>query len=187
MTNGEEKLRKVWRQMKRRCSNPKDGHYPRYGGRGIRVCPEWEDYAVFRAWSIGAGYRDGLSINRVDNDSGYCPDNCEWTTRITQANNTAASLYLVAFGERKTLTQWSRDPRCVVTYAALHLRVTRRGWDSVRALTTPLIKNNAEATHCPQGHEYTPENISWDGPDKTWRKCKTCMRGRASERYHRRE
>ena len=179
-----EKLRKVWRQMKRRCTVPTDGKYPRYGGRGISICPEWMDYDVFCDWAEGAGYAEGLSINRVDNDGNYEPGNCEWTDRITQANNSSRNIWFSAFGETKTLAQWSRDPRCQTTRAGLTLRVLRRGWDIERALTVHTIKNNAEATHCPSNHEYTPENISWDGPDKSWRKCKTCMRARASRWYH---
>ena len=172
--------------MHRRCSNPKDGHYSRYGGRGITVCPEWGDYAVFRSWSLGAGYADGLSINRVDNDGGYAPNNCEWTDRVTQGNNRSNNVLLTAFGETMTLAQWSRDPRCVVTHPALALRVSRRGWGAERALTTPILRSPL-ASHCPQKHEYTPENIAWDGPNKDHRRCRMCMRARATENYRKRK
>jgi hypothetical protein len=91
---------------------------------------------------------------------------------------------ITAFGETKSIAQWSRDPRCAVSKAALGLRIQRRGWDPERALTTPTIKNNGEATQCPSGHKYTPDNISWDGPDKSRRKCKACMRARAYRWYH---
>jgi hypothetical protein len=184
VTFNEEKLRKVWRQMKRRCTVPTDGKYPRYGGRGIKVCDEWQDFEIFRSWSVAAEYAEGLSINRIDNDGNYEPANCEWTDRITQANNSSRNHLVTAFGEIKTLAQWSRDPRCVVTKAALGLRINRRKWEPERALTTPTIKNNNEATHCPSGHEYTPDNITWDGPDKSWRKCKECGRDRAHRWYH---
>jgi len=184
VTYNEEKLRKVWRQIKRRCTVPADGKYPRYGGRGIKVCAEWQDYEVFRSWALSAGYAEGLSINRIDNDGNYEPENCEWTNKITQANNTSSNHLITAFGEIKTLAEWSRDPRCQVSKAALGLRITRRWWDPERAITQPKIKNNGEATHCPKNHEYTPENIVWDGPDKSWRKCRECGRIRASRWYH---
>jgi len=141
------------------------------------------DYITFRSWAVAAGYAEGLSINRLDNDGDYEPANCEWTDSITQQNNTSRNHLITAFGEIKTLAEWSRDPRCVVSRAALGLRISRRGWDPERAIITSTIKNNAEATHCPADHEYTPENISWDGPDKSWRKCKTCMRARAARWY----
>jgi hypothetical protein len=185
-TNGEEKLRKVWHQMHRRCSNPKDGKYPRYGGRGIKVCPEWGDYSVFRSWALAAGYAQGLSINRIDNDGGYNPRNCEWADQITQANNKSNSRWLTAFGETMTVTQWSRDPRCVVDHGALVLRIFRRRWDVERALTTPILRSPA-STHCPQNHEYTPENIAWEGPNKDHRRCRMCMRARALENYRKRK
>ncbi len=169
--------------MKRRCTTPKDDRYYRYGARGIRVCEEWQDFEVFYAWALEAGYREGLSIDRIDNDGNYTPDNCQWATRAMQSANRSNNRMLTAFGETKNLTDWSRDPRCVVTKAALTLRVTRRGWESERAMTEPLIKNNEEATHCPSGHEYTEDNIYWDGPGKKWRKCRACSIDRSRVNY----
>lgn len=168
------KLRAVWRQMKRRCTSPKDDKYTSYGARGIRVCDEWQDFQVFYDWAVTAGYRPGLSIDRIDNDGPYAPENCRWADRATQSSNTRTNRRITAFGETKTMAEWARDPRCAVDYAALYLRIVRRGWDSERALTAPQIKNNDQATHCPQNHEYTEDNIIWDGPERTWRKCKTC-------------
>lgn len=185
--NGEEKLRKVWRQMKSRCDKPTDGSYYKYGGRGIRVCDAWYDYFAFRSWSIENGYEDGLTIDRIDNEGNYEPSNCRWTDLKTQSRNTRTNRLITAFGETKTMMDWSEDPRCVVSYAALSLRIGRRGWDDERALITPIIHNNEKATHCPQGHEYTPDNIYWDGPNKTWRKCATCCRIRSREGYRWRE
>lgn len=172
----EELLLKVWRQMHSRCANKSDS---RYGGRGISVCVAWGDYGVFREWAVSAGYAEGLSIERKDNDAGYSPDNCIWADRGTQANNRRSTIRLTIFGETKSLSQWSRDPRCVVSEPALRLRISRRGWDPLKAVTTPAVKNNDQATHCPKGHEYTPDNITWDGPDKAWRKCRTCNADRA--------
>jgi hypothetical protein len=188
VTNEEnEKLRKVWRQMKRRCTVPRDDRYYRYGARGIRVCDEWHDFEIFRDWAVQAGYGPGLSIDRIDNDGNYSPDNCRWATRSTQSNNRSNNRMLTAFGETKNITEWSRDPRCAVTQPALYLRVVRRGWDPERALTEPLVKNNDEATHCPQGHEYTEDNIYWDGPGKKWRKCRACAIDRAKANYRKRK
>lgn len=181
------KLRAVWRQMKRRCTEPKDDRYYRYGARGISVCPEWQDFEIFLSWAISAGYQIGLTIDRIDNDGNYEPGNCQWATHATQSANRSSRVQLTAFGETKGMTEWSRDPRCTVSYAALSLRVRRRGWDDIRAITTPEIKNNGRATHCPTGHEYTPDNIYWDGPDKAWRKCATCSRTRANENYLKRK
>lgn len=72
--------------MKQRCGNPNHPAYYRYGGRGIKVCLEWHDYLTFKAWAIVSGYRPGLTIDRKNNDSDYCPENCQWLTR---AENTS--------------------------------------------------------------------------------------------------
>lgn len=182
MSGGEEKLRKVWRQMHARCEKPSDKRYAAYGGRGITVCAEWATYPPFRAWALAAGYQDGLTIERVDNDGNYEPGNCRWATRAEQALNYRRNVRLTAFGETKTVKEWAADPRCVVSEAALRLRVGRRGWEAERALTTPTIHNNGQATHCPQGHPYTPENTYVDG--NGWRKCATCVKARVA-RWHR--
>jgi len=173
--------------MRRRCTVPSSEKYPRYGGRGISVCADWQSFDVFYAWATSSGYAEGLSIDRIDNDGNYEPGNCRWATRSTQSGNRRNNVLVTIFGETKNMTEWSRDPRCVVSYMALKLRIERRGWEPARALTTPVIKNNDEATHCPADHEYTPDNIVWEGPDKAWRKCKTCMRNRARARHAERD
>lgn len=81
------RLYTIWCAMRQRCLDGKAISYPNYGGRGIRVCEEWSDYRIFRDWAITSGYSEGLTIDRIDNDLGYCPTNCRWATHKEQGRN----------------------------------------------------------------------------------------------------
>ena len=96
--------------MKDRCLNPNYHSYSRYGGRGITICDEWiNDSNAFERWAVSNGYSDELSIDRIDNDKGYSPDNCRWVDKITQQNNTSNNLYLEYAGRKLTASEWARE------------------------------------------------------------------------------
>jgi hypothetical protein len=128
-THGEgySKLYHVWRMMHRRCEDERQPNYHRYGGRGIAVCQEWETYEAFRDWARSSGYGEGLTLERVNNDLGYSPENCAWVNRKAQALNTRRNRYVTALGETKILSDWVRDSRCIVDHSTLINRLDS-GW-----------------------------------------------------------
>lgn len=108
-THGETKTRlhKIWCNMRSRCNNPNVNCYKNYGGRGIRVCDEWSSsYEAFRNWALSHGYRDNLTIDRIDNDGNYEPSNCRWVDNKTQCNNRRSNVLLEMNGIKKNATEW---------------------------------------------------------------------------------
>lgn len=96
----------VWASMKSRCYYPKNVSYPYYGLRGIVVCNEWKKFENFYSWAINNGYKKGLSIDRINNDGNYQPNNCRWATLKEQANNMSTNIKLSYNGKTKTVIQW---------------------------------------------------------------------------------
>lgn len=81
------RLHTIWKGMRQRCANKNHSVFQHYGGKGIAVCEEWQDYAAFHAWAVSAGYKDGLTIERKDGTQNYCPSNCVWIPRVLQSRN----------------------------------------------------------------------------------------------------
>lgn len=81
------RLYNIWLSMRQRCNNPKNPKFACYGGRGVVICDEWDDFITFKSWALTHGYNDDLTIDRIDNNKGYCPDNCRWVTWDVQRRN----------------------------------------------------------------------------------------------------
>lgn len=129
------RLYNIWHDMIYRCYNSNHRSYKDYGGKGIIVCNEWkDDFEAFRNWAIENGYKENLSIDRIDSDKNYCPENCRWATDIQQANNTSRNLVFTVDGHTDTLANLCR--KYDIPYSLAHSRVYRN-WDIKKALTTP--------------------------------------------------
>jgi hypothetical protein len=126
------RLYRIWSDMRQRCTNPRTKDWPRYGGRGITVCSEWGQYENFRRWAFASGYASTLTIDRLDNNLGYSPDNCRWADATTQGANRATT-YIAPTGE----PWWHIAKANGITSAAYQKRVSR-GWAKERAASEPL-------------------------------------------------
>lgn len=98
-------LYRSWNAMKQRCVNPNNAEYSHYGGRGISYCKEWEDFSNFMKWALNNGWKSGLTIDRIDNDKGYSPDNCRWVTRAEQNRNQSRTHIIMDGDKRLTASQ----------------------------------------------------------------------------------
>lgn len=106
----QSRIYKVYSGMKKRCYDKNHKIYNRYGGRGITICDEWlNDFMAFYNWSMANGYQDNLTIDRIDNNKGYSPDNCRWVTMLEQAQNTSKNVNITYKGKTQTISAWSRE------------------------------------------------------------------------------
>jgi hypothetical protein len=141
----KHRLMIIWSSMLQRCYNPKNRAYKYYGQRGIIVCDEWKNsFKSFYDWAIDNDYEDHLTIDRKKNSQGYFAENCRWVDMETQANNTRRNILVTAFGETKTLSEWSKDNRCCVNERIISHRVRRFGWHPEKAITTPSLETNKD-------------------------------------------
>ena len=124
----------IWNSMKQRCLNKNNKQYPEYGGRGITVCSRWKD--SFEKFYADMGKRPfkGASLERLDNNKGYSPDNCKWANRDTQNNNKRNNRPITLNGVTKNLGQWASE--FGVSHSTIIHRI-KAGWDIERAITQP--------------------------------------------------
>lgn len=129
----QTRLYNIWCCMKQRCYNENHKWFSRYGGRGIAVCEEWKNsFEAFYEWSVANGYSDQLTIDRKDNNRGYCPDNCRWANRVQQCNNKSDVRLVEHGGEIKSLAQLAKEYG--IKYQTVYQRYQRgkRGADLVK-------------------------------------------------------
>ena len=123
----------VWRNIKDRCYNHNNKSYGDYGGRGITVCAEWQDFQVFYDWAMSHGYNHNLTIDRIDNNNGYSPDNCRLVDMKTQSNNRRSNHLVTYKGKTQTISQWADE--LGIKYDTLLTRISKYHWNIERALS----------------------------------------------------
>ena len=132
------RLYNIWANMKARCRNERNPEYKRYGERNIKICEDWLTYSNFRQWAISNGYNEKLSIDRIDNNGDYCPENCRWTTPKEQANNTRKTRFITIGDKTHSVSEWSRI--LGIKQSTLNMRLNKYGWSEEKALTKEAAK-----------------------------------------------
>lgn len=131
------RLYKIHDHLIQRCCNPKDTAYVHYGERGITVCDDWKDFMTFYDWAMANGYQDDLTIDRIDVNGNYSPENCRWVTMKEQLNNTRRNHYLTYGVETLTVSQWAE--RTGMKRSTIVARIAK-GWSVEKVLTEPLMR-----------------------------------------------
>lgn len=131
----ETKLYSKRQSMKTRCYNKKAANYCDYGARGITVCEEWKkDFYAFYDWAMSSGYKEGLTIDRIDVNGNYCPENCKWATIKEQNNNQRKSVKITYKGKTQSISQWAKETG--IKYMTIYHRIHYQKWTVEKALTT---------------------------------------------------
>jgi hypothetical protein len=142
-THGKTKTRiyRIYNNIIARCYKPTNTRYSVYGGRGISVCEEWRNsFQAFCDWAMTNGYRDDLTIDRINNDGNYEPSNCRWIGNKDQQSNRSDNHYITCFGKTQTLQQWADEYG--IRFNTIIGRLVR-GWDIERALTTKVKRRKS--------------------------------------------
>lgn len=132
------RLYRCFRDMKNRCNGLKPRDRKNYFERGITYCSEWETFESFRDWALSNGYNDNLTLDRIDNDKGYSPDNCRWISRAEQNNNTRQNHFITHNGETHTITQWASI--LGVNASTLRSRLSTYKWSVDDAFSIRILK-----------------------------------------------
>lgn len=139
ITTHNNRVYNIWYNMKRRCYNKNSKDYKNYGAKGINVCAEWlNDFLSFYNWALSNGYKETLTLDRIDNYGNYCPENCRWVTMKQQHRNYSQNRNYTINGEKKCLTEWCEIYN--INYTTVICRL-QKGMSINEALQKPVDKN----------------------------------------------
>lgn len=149
--HSNDRIYKIYLGMKKRCYNHNEKAYHNYGERGITICDEWlHDFQKFYVWSMENGYNDNLTIDRIDVNKGYDPNNCRWTDMYTQNTNTRRELFGIVLHEYNSLEYFSLKyniPRRLVRQ-----RFVKYGWTFEDSVLTPICKDRSYKRYSQHEH-----------------------------------
>lgn len=140
LSHGSSKTRlfRTWANIKSRCLNQNNKSFKRYGGRGICICEEWKDFSKFEKWSLENGYKETLTIDRIDNNGNYTPNNCRWVDLKCQARNRSNNHTICG----KTIAQWAEETG--INRGTILSRI-EAGWSEFDATHKPAQKQNKQS------------------------------------------
>ena len=129
----KSRLYVLYNGIKARCLNPNNKAFKWYGGKGIKICDEWlNDFQAFYEWAMANGYAKGLTIDRIDSEKDYCPENCRWITIQEQQHNKKSNHYITCNGETHTMTEWAK--KTGININTLSSRINKLHWTPEKAL-----------------------------------------------------
>ena len=142
------RLNRIYSHMKERCYNPKSNRFNLYGGRGITICDEWlnkeieyypctKGWLAFEKWALENGYKDNLTIDRIDVNKGYSPENCRWVTNKVQCNNRRSNHLITYKGKTQNLQEWCKILN--LDYDRIERRINKCHWSIEKAFETDFI------------------------------------------------
>lgn len=136
--NHKSRLYSIWDGMIQRCTNSKNTRYNDYGGRGIKICEEWMDFIKFKDWALNNNYKNHLTIDRVDNDSNYTPDNCRWVTSFIQARNKRDTLYVMYKNKKYGFCELLQEKQLSEYYKQIYTRIFDFNWSIEESIDIPI-------------------------------------------------
>lgn len=136
----ESRLDRIWRNIHHRCEDPNASGYKNYGGKGIKLCQEWKNFFVFKKWALENGYDDTLTIERVDPNKDYCPENCCWIPKSEQQKTSSNSKQIEVDGVTLNLADWCK--KLGIHRKTMQHAINKRGKDPIEYIRSKLKKQN---------------------------------------------